>query len=60
VASDLEGLDKLSYNHVLTSVKVCTNRAKTLIKGMQVSYGKFNRLGEITDPVMLSRHGDLD
>lgn len=60
VHSDIDELLLLGTDHVITSIKVCTNRAKTQLKGMQVSYGKFNRAGEIIDPVLLSPHGNLD
>ena len=60
VYSDIERLKDLSLDHVITSIKVCTNRKADQIKGMQVSYGKFNRDGEITEPILMSPHGNLD
>lgn len=60
VTSDLLLLNKLSTEHVLTSLKVCTNRKKTLVIGVQVSYGKFDQLGEINEPIIFTPHGNLD
>jgi len=44
----------------LTSIKICTDRAQTYVRGTQVSYGKFNGIGEIIDAVSLTAFGDLD
>ena len=40
--TDLDKLLLLDLDHVLTSLKVCTDRQVTKIKGVQASYGKFN------------------
>ena len=58
--TDLDMLLKLDLYHVLTSIKVCTDRAVTFVKGMQVSYGKFNAKGEIIEAVSLNKFGDVD
>ena len=50
----------MDKDHDLTSVKVCTDVRKTYIRGIQVSYGKFNALGELFDTVSLTPFGDLD
>ena len=49
--SDLDLLLSIDLDHVLTSLKVCTDRQVTFIKGVQASYGKFNTFGEIIDSV---------
>ena len=51
---------KLDLDHVMISMKVCTDRAVTFVKGMQASYGKFNGKGEIVEAVSLNEHGDVD
>ena len=43
----------------MTSIKTCTNLAKTYIRGIQVTYGKFDEKGEIVDAVSLNSYGDL-
>ena len=58
--SDFDLLLNLDRLHLLTSVKVCTDRALTYIRGVQVSYGKFLGNGEIVDAVYLNDFGDLD
>ena len=45
--SDLELIERLGPDHSLTSVKVCTDRAVTYIRGTQVTYGIFDSIGEI-------------
>ena len=58
--SDLDLLLRLDLDHVLTSIKVCTDRAVTFVKGTQVSYGKYNGKGEIIEAVSLNPLGDVD
>ena len=41
-SSDLDLLKNLGPDQILTSIKVCTDRAVTYIKGIQASYGEFN------------------
>ena len=60
IDSDLTELMKLTSQHVITSVKVCTNRKQTLIKGVQAVYGKYDAQGEIVDPILMHEHGNLD
>ena len=59
-SSDIDYLLKLDLDHVLTSIKVCTNRQVTYIKGIQASYGKFSTNGEIVEAVSLNAYGDVD
>ena len=40
--TDLDLLDDIDQFHVLTSIKVCTDRAETRVLGIQVSQAKFN------------------
>ena len=49
----------LDLDHVLTSIKVCTDREDTFIKGVQVSYGKFEGT-EIIEDVDLKEIGNTD
>ena len=56
----MEYLVKLDKDHVLTSIKVCTDRAVTSVKGIQASYGKFNTNGEITDAIQLHAFGNVN
>ena len=58
--SDLDLLLRLDLDHVVTSLKVCTDRAVTFVKGVQVSYGKFNGKGEIIEAVSLHPLGDVN
>ena len=58
--SDLSLITSLRKDHQLTSVKVCTDRNITYIKGIQVTYGLFTNLGEITEAVNLFPFGDLN
>ena len=58
--SDLDLLSQLDLDHVLTSVKVCTDRQVTFIKGIQASYGKFNSEGETVDSISLNSYGDVN
>ena len=58
--TDLDLLLNLDLDHVLTSIKVCTDRAITFVKGIQASYGKFNGVGEIIEAVSLNPLGDVD
>jgi len=59
-ASDLDLLYGLDKDHELTSVKVCTDRSVTYVKGIQVSYGKFDTSGEIIEAISLQDFGDLN
>lgn len=59
VKSDLELITSLDQKHILTSIKVCTNRANTSIRGLQVSYGKISGDGEIFDALSLNGYGEL-
>ena len=59
-ASDIDFLTKIDLDHELTSIKVCTNRQVTYIKGIQASYGKFTTNGEITEAVSFNPYGDVD
>lgn len=38
---------RLDVDHILTSIKVCTDRQVSIVRGVQVSYGKFDGDGEI-------------
>ena len=58
--TDLDMLLNLDQDHVVTSVKVCTDRAVTIVKGAQVSYGKFNGAGEIESAVSMNPLGDVE
>ena len=58
--SDLSLLKKVGADHIITSVKVCTNRKLNLIKGVQVVYGKYDDQGEIIDPILMHAHGNVD
>ena len=58
--SDMDFLIKLDKDHLLTSVKVCTDRSLTQVQGVQASYGKFNTKGEITDAITLLAHGNVN
>ena len=51
---------KLDLDHELTSIKVCTDRAVTFVKGIQASYGKFDGKGEIIEAVSLNAFGDVN
>ena len=56
----MDFLIKLDKDHVLTSIKVCTDRAVTQVKGIQASYGKFNTNGEITEAIPLFAFGNVN
>ena len=58
--TDLDEIEAIDFDHVLTGIKVCTNRAVTFIKGVQVSYGKFSGDSEIVEAVSLTPYGDVD
>ena len=58
--SDFELIEKLSTDHTLTSIKICTDRAVTGIKGVQASYGLFDQEGEISNSVSMTPFGDLE
>ena len=58
--SDLELIERLGPDHELTSVKVCTDRAVTYIRGTQVTYGIFDAAGEIVKAVSLYPYGEVD
>ena len=59
-SSDLGTVLTIGKDHELTSIKVCTDRAVTYIRGIQVSYGKFNGIGEIVEAVSLNAFGDMN
>ena len=40
--TDLDRILQLTSQHLLTSIKVCTDRAVTYVKGVQANYGLFN------------------
>ena len=58
--SDFDLLTRLDPEHQITSIQVCTDRAVSILKGAQVSYGKFNAAGEITEDVTLNPFGDVN
>ena len=58
--SDKDLVLLVSKDQELTSIKVCTDRAVTFIRGVQVSYGQFNGIGEIEEDVSLNSFGSLN
>ena len=58
--SDLNLLLSIEELHVMTSIKVCTDRSVSLVKGVQISYGIFNGDGEIESAVRMNPIGDTD
>ena len=59
--SDLDLLLNTSLNHVITTVKVCTNRQATQIIGIQVSYGRLDQeSGDLVDAVTMHAFGNTN
>ena len=40
--SDLDSIEQLGIDHQLTSIKTCTDRGNNYVRGVQVTYGRFD------------------
>ena len=58
--SDWKQIDKLSKDHTLTKIKVCTDSADRNVLGLQVTYGGYSAEGDALEEVPLDSHGIVD
>ena len=58
--SDWKLLDELSKDHVLTKIKVCTDRFDRNVFGLQLTYGGFSASGDALEEVPFESHGIID
>mmetsp|Transcript_32048 Transcript_32048/g.42478 ORF Transcript_32048/g.42478 Transcript_32048/m.42478 type:complete len:89 (+) Transcript_32048:100-366(+) len=59
--TDLDQLIRLDLDHVITSVKVCTDRQAKQIVGLQIFYGKTDvDSGELVSPVTMGAFGNVN
>ena len=58
--SDWKLIDKLTKDHVLTKIKVCTDTFDRNVFGLQLTYGGFTESGAALEEVPLDSHGIVD
>ena len=58
--SDWKLIDKLTKDHVLTKIKVCTDTFDRNVFGLQLTYGGFTESGAALEEVPLDSHGIID
>ena len=58
--SDYKFIDELSNGHVLTKIKVCTDRFDRNVFGLQLTYGGYSASGAAIEEVPFESHGIVD
>jgi len=55
--SDLDVINLIKKDSVITAFKVCTNSANSSVVGCEVTYGRYDEAGDLTEETLLDTHG---